>query len=99
MRRRLEGCWLGLQLLALEDGDKEAVGAVLRRGQAQVVAAAGAGGADRLGPGLRGGVKRKIRRLFEKTLGLRLVLLVQERAGNVDEPAAGFHQARRTRKD
>src|SRR5215472_2862539 len=58
---------------ALELGDKEAVGAVPRRGQAQVVLAARRGAADRFLPGARRRVEREIGMLGEKRRGLVLV--------------------------
>src|SRR5215472_4266526 len=82
------------RLIAVEEGDEEAVGAVLRRGQAEIVAFRGRGAADGLRPGARGGVEREIAMRVEKGLGLCLVLLAQQRAGDVDEAAAGLHEAR-----
>src|SRR5262249_21954793 len=81
-------------LLAVEEGGEEAVGAVLRRGQAEIVAFRGRGAADGLGPGARSGVEREIGMRVEKGFGLRLVLLAQQGAGDIDETAAGLHETR-----
>jgi len=48
-------------------------------------------------PGRR--VEREIRRLGEETLGLRLVLLAQQRAGDIGEAARRVSQARCARKN
>src|SRR5690242_9146657 len=100
-RARLEGRTARLQFFGFtfEEGGEEAVGAVCGRGQAEVVAAGGAIAADRFLPGARGRVQREIIMRSEKTLGLRLVLLAQQRAGGVDQPAARFYQTRGAGED
>src|ERR1043166_6649013 len=83
----------------LEEGDKEAVGAVLRGCEAEIVGAGGRGAADRLGPGPCDRVRREIAMRVEESFGLRLVLLAQQGAGRIDQAAAGFHEARRAVED
>ena len=80
--------------LALEYSDKKPVGAVARRGQPEISLAARRDAADRLVPRHARQAPRKIGRGREKGIGLRLVLLVQHRAGRIDEPPARANQAR-----
>src|ERR1051325_7905996 len=100
-RARLEGRNARPQLirLALEQGGEKAVGAVPGGCEAQVILAGGAMAPDNLFPGPRGGIEREIGGGGEKRLGLVLVLLAQQGAGGVDEPAAGFYQARGAGQD
>src|SRR5690348_8557095 len=83
----------------LEKGDEEAVGAVLRRGQAKVIFAGWRGAADRLGPGKCYRVRREIAMRVEESFGLRLVFLAQQGAGRINQAAAGFHEPRRAVED
>src|SRR5437764_1795912 len=83
----------------LEKGDKEAVGGVLRRGQAEIIVARGAVAADRLGPGKCDRVRREIAMRVEESFSLRLVLLAQQGAGRINQPAAGVYEPRRAGED
>src|SRR5262249_40919519 len=82
-----------LTWLALEYGDKKPVGAVPCRGQPKIGHAARRSAADRLGPYPRDRQQREIGLGREKGACLRLVLLVQHRAGRIDEPPARANQA------
>ena len=53
----------------------------------------GRGGADDLAPHIGDGHQLEIRMRSEERVDLRLVLLAEQRAGGVDQAAAGFHQA------
>src|SRR5438105_3832712 len=55
--------------------------------------------ADRFVPGARRRIQREIGMGREKGVGLRLVLLDEQRAGRVDEPAARLYQPRRAGQD
>src|SRR5947199_1668350 len=81
------------RLRALADGDEEAVGAVARRGQAQHVAGARRLSADHRAPYPRYRQQCEIRRLGKEALDLRLILLAQEGACGIDQPAARRDEA------
>ena len=85
--------------MALENCDKEPVGAVLRRGQPKIAIAARHGTADRLFPNLPGGNDGKFGGGREKGFGLCFVLLAQQRAGRVYEAAARADEARGAAQD
>ena len=85
--------------VALQDGDEEAVGALLCGREAEVTAVGGTGRGVRLlrhgfAPDIGDRQDREIRMLREEGVDLRLVLLRQQRAGGIDQPAARLHQAR-----
>src|SRR5271155_1501366 len=84
---------------ALEYSNKETVGAVARRGQEQIIVAAGRSAADRLVPGASDGHQRKIGRRGEKGFGLSLVLLAEQRTGGIHQPPTRTNQACRTPQD
>src|SRR6185437_11789744 len=85
--------------LARQHGDEEAVGAVARRREPQHVALGGRRAADGLGPDGADRQQREIAVRGEEALDLRLVLLAQQRAGDIDQPAAGLGQPGRTAED
>src|SRR5437762_10810914 len=98
------GEWFLFFCLAFEEGDKEAVGAVRGRGQAEIIVARGPirlriVAADRLGPSASYRVQHEIAVRVEESLGLRLVLLAQQRAGRINQPAARLYEARRAVED